>query len=311
MKQSQSGRSMVEILGVLSIMGVLSLVGISAYSSAMKKYRVNEILAGIRERALAISAYQGFGGHTATDLLEYQGQSLKGYSVALYNQSIEGSDFAIQIGNLSQEICEQVASQGLQSAVLVRPNLCDAEEDNIIIFGFKNDLAGKENQRAGVNELSTNPGAGQPSESCTAEGTIRCNAQNPYMVEKCKQDAAGTLYWTQKELCLYGCSGGICSSRACIGNAQKCWNDSQLLVCENGQWADEKIQCTAQCSNGHCGEDCTATDVGDPTKLACWVEGGIPIVYSCELNTGRYTYTHEEKRCTESGATCTTCLQAS
>ncbi len=43
-KNEQSGRSMVEMLGVLAIIGVLSIGGISGYSKAMAKYRVNKTL---------------------------------------------------------------------------------------------------------------------------------------------------------------------------------------------------------------------------------------------------------------------------
>ena len=41
---SQSGRSMVEMLGVLAIVGVLSIGGIMGYSYAMDKYRANETI---------------------------------------------------------------------------------------------------------------------------------------------------------------------------------------------------------------------------------------------------------------------------
>ena len=40
----QSGRSMVEMLGVLAIIGVLSVGGISGYSKAMAKYKINQCL---------------------------------------------------------------------------------------------------------------------------------------------------------------------------------------------------------------------------------------------------------------------------
>ena len=40
-KQNQSGRSMIEMLGVLAIIGVLSLGSISAYSRAMFKHQLN------------------------------------------------------------------------------------------------------------------------------------------------------------------------------------------------------------------------------------------------------------------------------
>ena len=43
-KKNQSGRSMVEMLGVLAIIGVLSVGGITGYRQAMEKHKVNEFL---------------------------------------------------------------------------------------------------------------------------------------------------------------------------------------------------------------------------------------------------------------------------
>ena len=42
-KKSQSGRSMVEMLGVLAIIGVLSVGGIAGYSLSMRRHRANQI----------------------------------------------------------------------------------------------------------------------------------------------------------------------------------------------------------------------------------------------------------------------------
>ena len=44
-KVNESGRSMVEMLGVLAIIGVLSIGGIAGYTMAMNRYRANEGLA--------------------------------------------------------------------------------------------------------------------------------------------------------------------------------------------------------------------------------------------------------------------------
>ena len=44
---NESGRSMVEMLGVLAIIGVLSLGGIAGYTMAMNKYRANEIISAV------------------------------------------------------------------------------------------------------------------------------------------------------------------------------------------------------------------------------------------------------------------------
>lgn len=41
-RSQQSGRSMVEILGVLAIIGVLSVGGIAGYSKAMAKYKLTK-----------------------------------------------------------------------------------------------------------------------------------------------------------------------------------------------------------------------------------------------------------------------------
>ena len=42
--KSQSGRSMVEMLGVLAIIGVLSVGGIAGYSLSMRRHRANQII---------------------------------------------------------------------------------------------------------------------------------------------------------------------------------------------------------------------------------------------------------------------------
>lgn len=43
-KKAQSGRSMIEMLGVLAIIGVLSIGGIAAYTKAMEKHNINKLL---------------------------------------------------------------------------------------------------------------------------------------------------------------------------------------------------------------------------------------------------------------------------
>ena len=51
---NESGRSMVEMLGVLAIIGVLSIGGIAGYTQAMRRYRANEMLNAIS--MLAVTA---------------------------------------------------------------------------------------------------------------------------------------------------------------------------------------------------------------------------------------------------------------
>ena len=44
MRISESGRSMVEMLGVLAIMGVLTVGGMAGYKTAMRRLRANNVL---------------------------------------------------------------------------------------------------------------------------------------------------------------------------------------------------------------------------------------------------------------------------
>ena len=52
--KTQSGRSMVEMLGTLAIIGVLSIGGIAGYSYGMDKYRANETINDILLRSVEI-----------------------------------------------------------------------------------------------------------------------------------------------------------------------------------------------------------------------------------------------------------------
>ncbi len=60
-KGDESGRSMVEMLGVLAIMGVLAIGGITGYRYAMDKYNANEILNEVRKRAVTASQQRILG----------------------------------------------------------------------------------------------------------------------------------------------------------------------------------------------------------------------------------------------------------
>lgn len=52
MKKLESGRSMVEMLGVLAIIGVLSVGGIAGYTLSMRRHRANNVADGAAKLAL-------------------------------------------------------------------------------------------------------------------------------------------------------------------------------------------------------------------------------------------------------------------
>lgn len=59
-KASQSGRSMIEMLGVLAIVGILSAGGIAGYNMAMQNYKTNLLIDRMQLLAtITISVYKG------------------------------------------------------------------------------------------------------------------------------------------------------------------------------------------------------------------------------------------------------------
>ncbi|MBQ8251059.1 MAG: type II secretion system protein [Alphaproteobacteria bacterium] len=54
MKKLESGRSMVEMLGVLAIIGVLSVGGIAGYTLSMRRHRANGVADVVAKYALVV-----------------------------------------------------------------------------------------------------------------------------------------------------------------------------------------------------------------------------------------------------------------
>ena len=75
MKTNETGRSMIEMLGVLAIIGVLSVGGIAGYSKAMNKFKTNKvadnvsmIVTNIRTLYAQQNNYAGLNNTTAIQM---------------------------------------------------------------------------------------------------------------------------------------------------------------------------------------------------------------------------------------------------
>ena len=114
---SESGRSMVEMLGVLAIVGVLSIGGVAGYQYAMNKHRANTILYEVSEMAVTGSG-QLLAGNELT--LNEFGTHIDG----IYEFGFEGdysgtqSDFSIIVYDIPQAVCQHI-----QNAEFIMPYL--------------------------------------------------------------------------------------------------------------------------------------------------------------------------------------------
>ena len=133
----ESGRSMIEMLGVLAIIGVLSVGGIAGYSKAMMQYKINktvdqisQIAGNIRTMYGSQKSYSGVGnssiwkkGHLVPDemwnspVVNSSGGSLEnafGGYIDIYNEDKKSNSdnkaFVIELGNLPEEACMALAT---------------------------------------------------------------------------------------------------------------------------------------------------------------------------------------------------------
>ena len=84
-RTNESGRSMVEMLGVLAIIGVLSIGGIAGYSMAMNRYRANEALDLATKYAVVL--YSGKQTYAALGNNDSSYKPLSLYAVGLAGSS--------------------------------------------------------------------------------------------------------------------------------------------------------------------------------------------------------------------------------
>ena len=114
-KTNESGRSMVEMLGVLAIIGVLSVAGIAGYTTASAKNRANQILNGASVRAIVVSTQIQRGANTPT-LGEFTDNEVGGAKFGTEVKNAAGTAtwattdkrFSLTLENVPAEVCTQM-----------------------------------------------------------------------------------------------------------------------------------------------------------------------------------------------------------
>ncbi len=140
-KNAQSGRSMIEMLGVLAIIGVLSVGGIAGYSKAMTKYRINKTIEQITLIAGNIRTFfapqKNYVGLGCPDVPDSDGCALVKKAHLLPDEMLTltdgkitavtnafGGDFQVyqnnkgfymRFGNIPQEVCIELATYDWQT----------------------------------------------------------------------------------------------------------------------------------------------------------------------------------------------------
>ena len=88
MRNSEQGRSMVEMIGILAVVMVLTVVAVGYFNKMIDKYRINTIREQITEVVLGVKQYFNRAGN-------YRGldtESAIGVGIIPKNMTIEGDD---------------------------------------------------------------------------------------------------------------------------------------------------------------------------------------------------------------------------
>ena len=143
MLKNESGRSMVEMLGVLAIMGMLSIGGIAGYRWAVDKNEANTILNEVRKRAVTISQQRILGHNINLD--EHGTDGIMGHEITStpdYNGNT--GLFALTVKAVSKGVCDKVIAESMPFAIKTvigeSAGECADGDENAITFVFDNTL---------------------------------------------------------------------------------------------------------------------------------------------------------------------------
>ena len=200
MRVNESGRSMIEMLGVLAIIGVLSVGGIAGYSKAMNKFKTNKIadnvsmiVTNIRTLYAQQNDYVGLNNSTAiqmgvipdelgTDATSgtltnaFQGTVLIDAAQS-GNTGAPNKAFVLTMNGLSREACVSLATNDWGSGYSAG------------LIGLRVTGAAATNDAAvtGTTNLQVNcngSGTGSPTYACAGAAASGTNVPTPLNVAK-------------------------------------------------------------------------------------------------------------------------------
>ena len=252
LKQLESGRSMVEILGTLAIIGVLSIGGIIGYSYGMDRYRANETVNDVMLRATDLIA-QALQNNETLSLEGWNEKTV--YPVLNADYATDASvvfDVGTQAIPIPKRVCEMVFDDLFPHTVQIDTNAYRGiskeacGDDNIMTFYF--DPSG-----AGPAVCDPECPDGEVCDNGTCYKTSKVEWFPPYMNKTC----------TTNEDCQIGYTGIFCST---------CKNG----ICKNNNHKE--------------GESCTFDDgtIGQCAQGICQPKSGC--TYTENICTGKNEY---------------------
>ena len=203
MRVNESGRSMIEMLGVLAIIGVLSVGGIAGYSKAMNKFKTNQVadnvsmlVANIKTLYAQQKTYNGLNNTTAVsmgvvpDELGTDGSSLTNAFNGAVNIKAASSTsstndykaFTLTFSGLSKEACITLATNDWGSGYSSGLIYLKVSKDAITSYEDTSTLIGCTGSAADGSATAC-PGHNMPMPVQTAANACKCDDGNKCSIQ--------------------------------------------------------------------------------------------------------------------------------
>ena len=124
--KNESGKSMVEMLGVLALMGLLAILGAKGYNMAMERAMANEIINDVNKRSL-LHSQQLLAG-SALDVSEMPDKIRDIYPVSAEKLGVQF--FTLKVSQVETPVCRRIADLGYTIPIQVTANGTKITPDN-------------------------------------------------------------------------------------------------------------------------------------------------------------------------------------
>ena len=269
MIKNQTGRSMLEMLGVLAIIGVLSVGSLGGYRYAINKYRANTILNDVNMRMVDI-AHQVYLNQDEIGFSEdWSLTGNTGHVMDIFQNT--DSEPSIMVEKVASDICKIILKSSSDTQdIFVGKKVADNHVDGNWYLGDNEDICGDDEEKeilfalspevlAGYNPKDSTHDGLDPEEIVTIPPQVECSSNTD-----CRPD---------KPFCN--------SSGKCV----RCYEDSHCSgntpVCDV---ANER--CVECLKNTHCTNE--AKPYCNPKKGVCTICYGQPYGTVCKLSGKEY-----------------------
>ena len=245
---TQSGRSMVEMLGTLAIMGVLTIGGIAGYRYAINKSNANTILNAVSQMAVTASVeLTTQGSLTLPEWKDANGNLSISGAFGVETARYDDGAFGIIVSDMNDEVCERIKGMDWKVpediAINDESDVCDQGEANKIAFVFSNTLT-KKSAPGNAGGESGEDTPDEPDNTTCPAGTSTTGAgENTGFTDRdgniCKCINAGESY-TDSDGCqiVDQCAGrGIWIGNDCCDTADDSENCCKGLEGDDAKWS--------------------------------------------------------------------------